>query len=629
MITLDVKTKVDTTESESSVDRLTKSMDKLVELQEQTLKEQSKLNDEVAKSSEETKKSLSNLNKATKLLAGGFKGVGLAIKAAGLKLLFGAMNALKDVFMQNQEVADTVASAFEAVSIVFNEIVGYVIDTVKEVSAASNGFEKLGKVISGLLTLAFTPLKLSFYGIVLGVQQAQLAWEKSFFGDKDPKTIKELSASIEETKESISEVGQEAVAAGIKVVENYAGAVSEVSDVVVGSVEKIKKISIEAAIEQGKTNTELKNNAELAAARQSRLIEQYDRQAESLRQVRDLESNSISERVKANEDLAALLDKQEEAMLKQADLQIKAAQARVDINNSIENQVALTEALANREGVLAQVKGFRSEQQSNINGLTREANQLTQTQIEGDQERARQLRELGIEEEQDAAKKLDLMRENLAKEEEIILENLERKRELYAEGTQARIDAEEEYLNKKQELEIKGEEIEAKSADNSISIEKDKESAKKQLLSDGFKIAGELSSKNAKAQKGIAATEATINTLTAITGTLRGLSKSSAPGLAIAQAVATGIFGMLQVQKILSTSVNSGSSPSVSSPSGSGVTSASSEANQDSDIPNFDFINQGVGGNAGARLNRSYVVNQDIKDQNQLAEKVEDISVTA
>ena len=121
MITLDVKTKVDTTESESSVDRLTKSIDKLTKVQEQTLKEQSKLNDEVAKSSEETKKSLSNLNKATKLLASGFKGVGLAIKAAGLKLLFGTMNALKDVFMQNQEVADTVASSFKTVSIVFNQ----------------------------------------------------------------------------------------------------------------------------------------------------------------------------------------------------------------------------------------------------------------------------------------------------------------------------------------------------------------------------------------------------------------------------------------------------------------------------------------------------------------------------
>ena len=50
-------------------------------------------------------------------------------------------------------------------------------------------------------------------------------------------------------------------------------------------------------------------------------------------------------------------------MIAQADLQVSAAAANLKLNNSIENQVALIDALANKEAVLAQVEGFRSEQQ--------------------------------------------------------------------------------------------------------------------------------------------------------------------------------------------------------------------------------------------------------------------------
>ena len=48
--------------------------------------------------------------------------------------------------------------------------------------------------MSGLLTLAITPLKLAFYEIQLALQVAQLAWEKSFFGGGDEAKIKELNA---------------------------------------------------------------------------------------------------------------------------------------------------------------------------------------------------------------------------------------------------------------------------------------------------------------------------------------------------------------------------------------------------------------------------------------------------
>lgn len=625
MTTLEIKTKVDTSEAEASVSKLDKALGKLTQLQEAALKEQENLNDNVKESSKQSVKALDNASKATSGLAKGFKGVGLAIKAAGIGLIIGALTALKDVFMQNQEVADAVASTFETVSIVFNKVVGAVVDSVKEVSKATNGFEKLGKVLSSLLTLVLTPLKLQFFALSLGIKQAQLVWEESFLGDNNPETVKRLNEEIEITKNTISEIAQEAVDAGGDLVNNFAGAMSEIGQVAVKTIEDVKDISVSAAIEQGKLNTELKNNAQLAAAQQQRVVEQFDRQAEKLRQIRDLESNSLAVRIKANEDLNKVLDEQEKALLKQADLQIAAAQSAVNINNSIENRIALTESLANKEGILAQVEGFRSEQQANINGLTREANQLTQTQLEGEIERARQLRELDVENEESELRKLELLRANFEIENEIILEDLERKRALYAEGTQARIDAEEDFLNRKQALEIEQANNEKKLAKSSVDIEESKEATKGKLISDGFKLAGQLAEDNANAQKGIAASEATFNTYAAIVGTLKGLSTNPTPGLAIGQAIATGVFGFTQVAKILSTNVSSGSSPSISSPSSSSVPTQS----EGNDIPNFDFINQGIGGNSGSELNRNYVVLQDIKDKEVLRERIKDISVTA
>ena len=104
--------------------------------------------------------------------------------------------SLKEVFTQNQKVADGLSTAFETVSIVLNEVTRVIIDTYESVSKATGGFDALLKVLKGGLTLVFTPLKTALYGIKLGVQEVQLIWEKSFFGDKDQATIKNLQKEI-------------------------------------------------------------------------------------------------------------------------------------------------------------------------------------------------------------------------------------------------------------------------------------------------------------------------------------------------------------------------------------------------------------------------------------------------
>jgi len=617
-LTIDLETKFDTKQAEQSVDKLSNSVEDLINLQTQALEDQKKsavqAKDAINKNTKATKEAA----KGTKLLAQGFKGVGLAIKAAGIGLIISALSALKEVFMQNQEIADAVATTFETVSIVFNEVVGSLVDTVKEVSEATNGFEALGKVAKGLLTIALTPLKLSFFQIVLGVKAAQLAWEKSFLGDGDPETIKRLTGEIVETQNSILEVGSAAIDAGKDIVTNFVGAVAEVSQVAVGVAEDVKKISIEAALETAKTNVALQNTAKLAAAEQQRLVEIYDRQAEKLRQTRDLESNSIEVRIQANKDLAAVLEEQEKALLKVADLQVASAQAAVDKNASIENQVALTEALANREGVLAQVEGFRSEQQANINGLTREANDLNRTAIEGEEERAKNKREFDAERQLTEELRIQKLRENLKTENDIILADLERKRELHAIGTQNRVDAEQEYLNKKQELDQMGLALDKTVADSSEKIEDLKNKSKLDLTTKTLQTGLALTEKNAEAQKGIAAVEAAFNTYKAANVALA----SAPPPFGQILAGFTIIAGLKNVQKILSSNVKSGTVPS----GGGGSVGSVPDASQNEPrVPDFSFTNQGIGDTQNAQFNtRAYVINQDIKDDSSLSQRIDD-----
>ena len=408
-----------------------------------------KTNDEVKK----VGKSTDEVEKNTKTLADGFKGVGLAIKAMGIGLVISAMSTLKEVFMSNQKVADAVATGMGTVVNVFTKVVDVVVSVVEKVNKSSDGFKGLSAVISGLITLSLTPLKLGFYAISLAIDEAKLAWEESFFGDEDPKTIKELNKRISATKDNIVEVGKDALEAGKKVANNIGDAITEVGALVEGTIDGVSKISIKGAYEQAKANTQLQNNAKLAEANQARLVEQYDRQAEKLRQVRDEERNSVADRIKANNDLKNVLNNQEKAMLGAADAQIAAANATLQQNKSIENQVALTNALANREGVLAQIEGLRSEQKANDLALNKELLDLTKSKQEAETQLAIDQKQFDAERLKDEEAILLAKKSALEFAQTKELERLQNVINTTKEGTQARIDAENEYAAKKQEIE--------------------------------------------------------------------------------------------------------------------------------------------------------------------------------
>ena len=337
--------------------------------------------------------SLQDINKTTKKteqstgkLESGFKGVGLAFKALGIGLVLSAFNKLSEALMRNEAIADTLETVFNSIGVVFKLVTDSIVNTYQAVAKSSENFDAFGQVVTNLLNIAITPLKLAFQGIKLGIQSAMLAWEQSFLGGKgeDIERIAELKAEIDSTKQAIKDTGQAAWDSGKVVVKNFGEAVGEVVNIANTATEEFGKVfedvTVQGIIEQGKAITETKKNYGLLELQQQRLIEKYDREAELLRQQRDDTTLSIEERIAANDKLGDKLKEQNLAEQAALDAQIAALQQRIDLegeNVDLSNEIfALeTEKLA----VQAKVAGFESEQLINENALLEEQKNLKKT----------------------------------------------------------------------------------------------------------------------------------------------------------------------------------------------------------------------------------------------------------
>ena len=499
---------------------------------------------------DETKKSEGNIggvgegakksSKGVKFLSKGFKGLGLAIKAAGIGFVISALAGLKEIFSQNQKVVDVFSTAFETFSIVANQVVTAVINVYESIAKSSENFNGLGKVLGGLIKLGINPLKLGFFAVKLALQNAQLAWEESFFGDKDPETIKRLNEGIKETSKNIAEVAVDTLNAGKDIATNLGDAVSEVANIGKVAGEELGKISIKNASEQAKLNVQLSKSAELAAVRNQGLIEKYDRQAELLRQVRDDESKGIEERIQANKDLAKVLDEQEKAMKSNAAIQVAAARTELNKNKeNIELQKAYQEALNEQAGIEAQITGFRSEQQTNTNSLLREQKELqNELALIGKSQR-------------------DIEREELAQELELKKELINREVTDIIERDALLLAAQTEFNTQLLTLNagFNAEDLAAKTA-NDDAKKKIDEATKNAQLANAEAVGGAIGTLAGIAGEGTAAGKA-LGVASATIDTYVGANKAIAQGGigGIASAIAIIATGLTNVKTILSTKI--------------------------------------------------------------------------
>ena len=494
--------------------------------------------EDTSKDIKEIQKSTKSAEGGVKSLADGFKGMGLAVKAIGIGLVMEAFNMFKEILGKNQKVVDLFNTAIGALSIAFNDLIGFVMDNFPSVvKIFKDVFENPTKYLQKFGDLIKENLIERFNSFLDTVGYLGSALKKVFEGD------------FAGAMDSVKQAGKES----IDILTGVNNTVDRSKKAIGDAAEAIGNYAVKT-FKASEANVKLQNSAILAAAEQGRLVEQYDRQAEKLRQVRDNDLLSIDDRIKANDKLKGVLEKQQAAMLAQADLQVAAARATYAMNKSIENQAAVTDALANKEGVLAQVEGLRSENIANNISLQKEKIALGQSEVEGLNALAIEQKKFNETLETDELKKLENQRLNLEEEKRIELERLQLKIDSSALGTQARVDAELEYATKKQEIDNALITNSSETSKVLLAQEKAVADGKKAIQEQSFAVAEGginllkgLFSKNKAIQKGLIMAESAMGIARIIIGT----QAANAADTAAAALMGPAGVGYLTTKKIL------------------------------------------------------------------------------
>ena len=436
-------------------------------------KEIQKTNKEVVSTSTDLQKGFDGVGQSTGKASQGVKKMGIALKGLGIGLIVAAFAKFKEVLNENQKVADFFSTTFEVLSLAFNDFfnfifgnVGGIVDSFKKI------FENPKQALIDFGDAIKTNLVERFNSFLETLGFISSAVKKVFSGD--------FKGALEDVKNA----GKESVDVLTGVDDSFDKTVKTVGKVTKATTEYVKE-----TIKAGKANVGLQKTAEKARVLNQGIIEDFDRQAELLRQTRDDEFKTIDQRIKANNDLKVVLDQQKEAMLENANAILAAAQAQFAKNGNDENAIALQEAKNEKAAIEAQITGFMSEQDSNRNALLREKLELEQSNTDAATERAKIERDFNAEQIENDVLRIQKQQENLEIEKQQELDRLIAKRDAYTLGTQAYADAENERLAFVQEVnnretELGNELIEAKKiqAEEERNIEQQKITDKQMVL---------------------------------------------------------------------------------------------------------------------------------------------------
>ena len=462
METIDLKLNTDTKQADKSMDQLNQQF---VELNK-NLAEQNKMTNEafasLKKDTDDAGKGTSKLGKIFKTAFSIFSAGG--IFALGMKIF----QKFGDVLKENQNVVNLFSTATEAVSIVFTDLVNFLLSNTKVVT---DFMKAMFQDPLGSITKLQAAIK---QGIIDRFNQAlEVA---SFLGAAIEKLFKgDFAGAMAAAKE-----------AGKQTVDVFTG-VDDSFDEVAKTVTEYGKQVIKTA----DANVKLANSAELAAARNQGLLEQFDFENEKLRQVRDEERNSVDDRIKANNDLRDNLQKQQKLMLANAQISIDAANAQLAKDkDNIEFKKAQIEAENELAAVKATIAGFESEFKANDLALDKEKIELTNSKLESETNLAVERKRLNAEQIDDDVLRLERMQEIDLEEQELQAARLQRIIDEANEGTQAKVDAQialDEFNaeSERTNLERKTEIAEAEAA-----LEEKKRADKEKTLNDIIAIAG-------------------------------------------------------------------------------------------------------------------------------------------
>ncbi|MAL48425.1 MAG: hypothetical protein CMH18_01555 [Methylophaga sp.] len=501
---------------------------------DEVLEKIDEINDNIKQTEANTKKT----ETATTGLARGFSTVGVAMKGAGIGIILKIVDQLSNAMMRNQEVADTVSTAFNMIGIVFNKIISTFKTVYDRVTATTDNFDALGRIMSNLMTLAITPLKLAFNGIALVIKEVQLAWEKSWLGKGDQQRIAELTKQITGYKEEIRIAGEEAIKSGKGIIVDFREGIGEISKMGSVVVEEFnntfKGVTINTIREQAEAVTQATSNLSLLQAKHQRVIVEFEKQAEEQRKIRDDISQSIDDRIEANDKL----------------LEISKEQAKAEI-----------EALEEQKGALAtqlDLEVGNKELKAQIFALDTAIIEAKKRETSLDKESAEQRNALNQE-------RID----NLNTLNEVLVDQSERELERIRQEQEQREQLARRTISDKVELEKALTKIEDEASKSRAKIKQEEEQFKYNIVANTLGAISGLIGKESKVGKALAIAQAIINMRSALIGINAPPPIGAGPLFGPIKAVGILASGLANIKAIVSTKVpgdTGGGMPSVAPP---------------------------------------------------------------
>ena len=295
-----------------------------------------------------------------------------------------------------------------------------------------------------------------------------------------------------------------------------------------------KNLTVKSVYNQAKAVTSATNNLSLLEAKHEGIIKQFEKDAELQRKIRDDVSKSIDDRIKANDELLTISEKQAEAELKALKEQKGALsqQLKIQVDNAeIKAQIErLNNAITETE--------FRKTQLEKESG--EQKNALLAEQLSNQQELAK----IGVDEVKRQEQEFINEKDRLIKIAELTISNEE---ELAKKKEQINI----EYQNKKDKLDAEG-----------TAKEKALQEQRRQIIGGALTGLTALIGAETKAGKGLAVAQATMDTYA-------GATKALAQGGIFGTIAAAGVIasGLANVRSILQTDIpgesGGGAAPSI------------------------------------------------------------------
>ena len=319
----------------------------------------------------------------TKTLATGFSAVGVAMKAANFTLISKLVTKLWEGLQKNQQIADTVSTAFNVIGVIVGKVSDVITTAVNRAGALSGNFDALGTIVENLIKLALNPLKFVFFSVAGVIKEVQLSWEKSWLGKGDVNRIKELTNDLNYYKQEIRKAGEETIKAGEAIVVNFKEGVGEIvtlSKVVATEFDNtFKDLTVKSVVDQAEAVTKATTNIGLLQAKLNEVRIEFEVQAEQQRAIRDDISQSIDDRIQANAELLEISQNQADAEIKAIEAQQSALSQRMAVekdNADLKAQIAELDNAARETELRRTQLAKESKEQENALHQERIANKL-------------------------------------------------------------------------------------------------------------------------------------------------------------------------------------------------------------------------------------------------------------